>query len=840
MRLSTIFYLYRVRLRARFVQELLAVAGIAVGVALLFASQVANTSLSGSVTRLTNGLVGSARLQLAARDPHGFGESLLSQVEQLRGVRSAVPVLQRGAEVIGPHGEKSVDLIGLDAGFVRLEGRLLSHVSAIQLPRQQGVALPAPVAREIGAGALQAVSIHVGDMSMRTLTAVILQESDIGALVDSRVAISPLGLAQRLAGMRGRVSRILVEPQPGHDREVERGLERVAAGRLNVLPANFEAAIFRQAEAPTAQSTQMFSAISALVGFLFAFNAMLLTVPQRRNLIADLRLDGYTPGEILEVMLFDVLALGVVGIGCGLALGELLSRSLLQADPGYLSLAFPVQSLHIVSWENVAVAAAGGFVAAVVGVMVPLRHEIFRNDQVGPRRPRQSGQTSFTAALIGGVGCIAVTTAILIHGITSVTAAILGFASLMLGLLLVMPAAFGGIVSLINRAQRSVMGVSSRIALIELMSSTSRSRSLAIAATGAIAVFGCVAIEGARSDLSTGLSRAASDVSLGTDLWVSPAGSATTLATTPFRNVYGGLLSRLQTVRSVGAYRGGFLDLGDRRVLVIAPPKSDTRLFPRSQVISGDANVARSRILQGGWIAVSQTLADEHKLGVGRSLTLASPRPVRFRVAAIVTNLGWAPGAIVMNPEDYARAWGSSDVSAYQVVLKTGVPVLRGLREVQSALRPRSDLVVQTAARHRQNDLAAQRQGLARLTQIAALVLVAAALAMAAAMGAMIWQRRPRLAGMKVDGFSQGELWCALLWETALLLGAGCTIGAVFGLYGQLVLSQALVSVTGFPVVFSVAIPVAVVSLAIISAIALAMVALPGYFAAQVKPALQD
>ncbi len=840
MRLSTIFYLYRVRLRARLVQELLAVAGIAVGVALLFASQVANTSLSGSVTRLTNGLVGSARLQLAARDPQGFDENLLGKVEQLRGVRSAVPVLQRSAYVKGPHGQKSVDLIGLDAGFVRLQGRLLSHVSATQLPRQEGVALPAPVAREIGAGPLEPLSIDVGDASMRTLTAVILQASDIGELVDSRVAIAPLGLAQSLAGMRGRVSRILVEPQPGRDREVERGLEGVAGGRLNVLPANFEATIFSQAEAPTAQSTQMFSAISALVGFLFAFNAMLLTVPQRRNLIADLRLDGYTPVEILEVMLFDVFALGVVGIGCGLALGELLSRSLLQADPGYLSLAFPVQSLHIVSWQNVAVAAAGGLVAAVVGVMVPLRHEIFRNEQVGPHRARQPKRANFVAALSAGVGCIALTTAILIHGINTVGAAIIAFASLMLGLLLVMPAVFGGVVSLINRVQQSVMGVSSRIAIIELMSSTTRSRSLAIAATGAIAVFGCVAIEGARSDLSTGLSRAAADVSLGTDLWVSPAGSSTTLAATPFKNAYGQALKRLPDVAAVGAYRGGFLDLGDRRVLVIAPPKSDARLLPSSQVVSGGPRVARSQLLHGGWIAISRTLADEHKLGVGGSLTLASPIPTRFRVAAIVTNLGWAPGAIVMNPDDYARAWGSSDVSAYQVMLKSGVLALSGLRQVQAALRPRSDLVVQTADRHRQNDISAQRQGLARLTQIAVLVLVAAALAMAAAMGAMIWQRRPRLAGMKVDGFSQGELWRALLWETALLLGAGCSIGALFGLYGQLVLSHALVSVTGFPVVFSVAIPVAIVSLAIVATIALAMVAVPGYFAAQVKPALQD
>jgi putative ABC transport system permease protein len=93
---------------------------------------------------------------------------------------------------------------------------------------------------------------------------------------------------------------------------------------------------------------------------------------------------------------------------------------------------------------------------------------------------------------------------------------------------------------------------------------------------------------------------------------------------------------------------------------------------------------------------------------------------------------------------------------------------------------------------------------------------------------------------MKVDGFGQGELWGALLWECALLLGTGCSIGAVFGLYGQLVLSHALVSVTGFPIVFSVGFWVAVVSLLAVTAIALVVVALPGYLAVQVKPALQE
>jgi putative ABC transport system permease protein len=117
-------------------------------------------------------------------------------------------------------------------------------------------------------------------------------------------------------------------------------------------------------------------------------------------------------------------------------------------------------------------------------------------------------------------------------------------------------------------------------------------------------------------------------------------------------------------------------------------------------------------------------------------------------------------------------------------------------------------------------------------------VLIATVLAMAATMGAMIWQRRPRLAEMKVDGFNRGVLWRALLTESGLLLGAGCSLGALFGLYGQVLLSRALATVTGFPVAFSPGILIAVASFALVTATAMLIVAIPGGLAARVRPAL--
>jgi putative ABC transport system permease protein len=839
MRLRTILYLYRMRLRARLVQELLAVAGIAVGVALLFASQVANTSLSGSVGQLTNELIGKSRLQLTARGPLGFRQSLLGEVQRLPGVQAAAPLLQRSVNLVGPKGSASVDLIGVSATFASLDAPIIQRVGQLRFPSQQGVALPAPVARRVGVGSLQSLQLQVNGRSRRTVAAVILQGYDIGELVDSPIAIAPLGVSQQLTDMQGRVNRLIVDPSPGSEHVVRRELLALAGDRLNVTPASEDAAIFARAEAPASQSTALFSVISALVGFMFAFNAMLLTLPQRRSLIGDLRLDGYSPLETSEMMLFDAFVLGIAGSILGLLLGELLSSELLRENPGYLSFAFPVASVRVVRLQSVVLACAGGVAAAAVGILVPLRQDIVPRE-LSKRQGRKPVHVSVWLSLLCLLGGLVVTGVALLSGIGDVVTAILVFAALTVAMLASLPSVFRLAVEALDWIQRPLKSVSSRIAVIELQSRSTRVRSLAIAATGAIAVFGSVAIEGARHNLENGLGAVARETTRAADIWVTQRGSANTLATTPFPAAETAMLRKTTGVVSVRPYRGGFLDVGTRRMLVIAEPRDSPLLLAPGQVIRGDQTRAR-RLLRGrGWVALSGSATDALGLRIGQSFTLPTPRPSTFRLAAVTTNFGWPPGALIMNADNFASSWGSSDVSAYQVDVDPRVSVETVQRQIQAQLGPRSALSVQTGQQREQSYRATLRQGLLRLSDITALVLIAAVLAMTAAMGAMIWQRRARLAGMKVDGFGQGELWRALLCESAVLLGTGCLIGAVFGLFGQVVLGRALAGITGFPVSVAVSGTIAILIVAVVTLVAVVMLALPGYLATQVRPAVQD
>ncbi len=838
MRLRNVVVLYRVRLRERLVQELFAILGIAVGVALLFASQIASTSLDGSVQQLVNGIVGGMRLQLSARSPQGFDQRLLGEVRRLPGVQSAVPLLEANANVIGPKGEQAVNLLSTDPHFAHLGGPLLRRFTAAQLERQQAFAMPLPLARWIGLASLQSAELQIGARVEQAFLGAVLLRSDIGPLVNSPVAIAPLAYAQQLTGMRGRLTSIFVRPDAGRDGEARTGLLRLAAGRLNVHSANYDPMLFHQAAGPENQSALLFSAISALVGFLFAFNAMLLTVPQRRSLVEDLRLDGYARRMILEILLFDALVLGVVASLLGLLLGDLLSLALFRGSPGYLVFAFAPGSLRIVTWQSVAIAAGGGLLAAFVGVLAPLRANVF--SVLKPRADRgTSNPGAVAAALLGGAACLVLTTTILV---IAPQEAILGIVSLIVALLLLLPSLIHTAILAFDRLQRSIGGAASQLAVVELSSEASRARSLAIAATGAIAVFGSVAIQGAHANLQRGIDESTHAVNAFSKWWVAPSGSSNLLATTPFSSASARVLARLPGVRAVSVYRGGFLDYGTRRVWVIAPPRTATQPISSSQLVQGGLALATARFRKGGWAVVSQAIAHEHDVRIGQWLTLPSPRPTAFRVAALITNVGWPPGAIVLNAEDYARAWGSTDASAYNLVLAPGVSPQRFRREVRDALGPASGLVAETMRQREERGRVTSRQGLSRLTQISGLVLLAAMLAMAAAMGSVIWQRRRRLADMKVDGFGRGILWRGLLVESALLLGAGCSSGAVFGLYGQLLLSHALAVVTGFPIVYSIGALVALGSFGLVTTVAVLILAVPGYLAACVRPAiiLQD
>jgi putative ABC transport system permease protein len=834
VRTSMLFYLYRRRLRSHLAQELLAGSGIAVAVALVFGVLVANTSLTGSAGALIQQVTGSAKLQLTARSPAGFDQRLAGAVEHLPGVHSASAILRENVAVVGPRGEKPVQILGVTSGIVDLGSLDTKNFGAGGFRFSKGLILPAVVASAIGAEPGERVTLLAAGSAHPVTVGAVLSGSLFGALTSSRVAIALLPIAQRLVSLPGRVTQILVQPRPGADRLVAGELRKIAGRHLNVAPANNELRLLDEAIKPNSQSTELFSAISVMVGFLLALNAMLLTMPERRRFVADLRLQGYDRRQVLLLLAFQALALGIVASLLGIALGDLLSSAFFHRVPTYLAAAFPIGTKQIVHTRTVLAAFASGVIATMLASLTPaldLRDgravdAVFRES--GGRGETISRRATRTLGIMGVTSIAAVTALVLIApGMT-----IVGGVALALTTLLLIPATFAGIGRALPWMGDHIRSSALIVAVSELRATSMRA--VALAGVAGLAVYGSIAIGGARGDLIRGIDRATAQYFGTADLWVGTGADIFNVNSfRPERSAEA--IARAPGVASVRSYQGGLLDVGTRRLWIRARSSQDPEMIEASQLAGGDLAQATRLLRQGGWAAISSAFADERHLRLGERFSLPTPAGVAtFRTAAIMTNSGWPPGTITINSTDYSRYWQTTDPSAFEVSLLPGVSPAAGKRAVAAALGDRRGLSVRTSEERDRQSATSARQGLETLAEISTLLLIAAGLAVASALSAAVWQRRARLASLKIQGYDSGQLWRALLLESAITVGVGCVIGGAVGVYGHALAGRWLKLTTGFPAPFAVAPTQVILTLTLITAVALAVIAIPGFAAARV------
>lgn len=829
------FSLYWWRLRRRATQELLAAAGIAVGVGLVFGVLVANTSINGSVKSLVRQLIGSAQIQLVARSPEGIRESVVGEVEAIPGVQAASPILRQNVTLISHAKSQSVQLIGVTVKQLALNPAVTRGLgSGAEGLISSGVALPQSVAEALDVQPEDKVQMSVNGTIQSVPVRTILRSQAVGSVASSPVAISVLHTAQRLTGDQGRITSVLIKVRPGAQPAVTQGLRRIAAGAVNVEPADGELRYFDAAVKPNQQSTTLFAVIAGMVGFLLALNAMLMTVPERRRLIAELRTFGYDARQIVLLLTVQAVILGMVGSIAGIVVGDLFAHTFFGEVPSYLTAAFPVGAARIVTGSTVVIAIACGVFAALCASARPLldlrpgRPIDSVMQEQGEAGQKISARAANTLALVAiALVVLATGLAFLIPSMTIVGGALLALAATCL-----VPFAYTHTIALIRPASERSKG-SLSIAVVELEATATRS--IALAAVAALAVYGSIAIGGARADLTHGLEVAVTQYEDTADIWVTPGSNV--FNTDAFQSTaIRAKIASTPDIATVRSDQGALLDQGNRRLLIRVHEASTPGIIQSSQVIQGVVARASELLRQGGWATVSQGYASEHHLKVGSYFVLPAPSGgLRLGVAAITTNLGWPVGAIGLSSADYIRGWNSAKPTALEVMLKPNVSLVAGRAVVQSALGHGSALHAQTFRERETQTDDSVRQGLRSLGHISILILISGALAVAASLSAAIWQRRARLAAMKTWGYDYVQLWRSLLTESLILLLIGCADGAVLGLYGHSLADRWLRLTTDFPAPFAIGAPQMFLTLAILTGIAMLVLAIPGLSAARVS-----
>lgn len=847
---------YGWRLRQHGVQELLAISGVAAGVALVFGVSVANTALTGPTSRLLGGLEGPARLELAARSAEGFDEHMLAQVRRLPDVRSVVPLLLAGAAIEGPHGRRPVELIGVTAGLISLGGFNAVDASTRQMLFTQHLILSPALVNAVGLAPGQSAAVFADGVVYRGPTFP-MRGHATSLFSSTDVAVSLLSVAQLLAGERGHVTQALVVPRPGTEARVAAELRHLVGGRIEVTRVGGEARRLDATTSPNRRSTLLFAAVGAVVGFLLTLNTALLSAPERRRLLAELHLQGFEARQIVAVLGFQALVFGLLASLLGIACGDFLAHTLLRESSAYLAFAFPVGARETVQPLAVVAAVACGLGGTLLA-WLPAFADLAASTRIAggargedgnrsttdatprrgrrasvSRRRREDREGSSSWLITGGVALVALPALLLV---LMPGAAAIGDVTLALAAVMLVPVLFAAVLRALARLGERRRGSMLAVAVAELRAT--KLHAVGLAGIAAVAVYGSVAIRGAQHDLISGLDRATTEFFATANIWVTSDVNEFVTSSFADRGAQH-MLEDAPGVAAVHVYQGGLLNVGHRRMWLRARPADDRSLFESGQLLEGEPSQARRLIARGGWIAISSGLARERGLRVGEYLTLPTPSgEIRFGVAAITNNLSWFPGALTLNSADYRRYWKSSAPTALEVLLRPGVPLGRELGALRRALAKRPGLQVRSASALDATFDRNVETGLRSLGEISTLLLIAAALALAAALGATTWSRRPRLAALMIQGFRPVQLWRAIMLESAIVLGIGCSLGLLLGVFGHLLANGWLERSTGFPAPFGFDGAQLLLTLLLLAAIALAAVAVPGLSATRVSPRL--
>ncbi len=316
-------------------------------------------------------------------------------------------------------------------------------------------------------------------------------------------------------------------------------------------------------------------------------------------------------------------------------------------------------------------------------------------------------------------------------------------------------------------------------------------------------------------------------------MWVKPGGPQDVYTTEPFAAAP--TEQRLRApgdVSAVAPWRDAFLDLPNRRVWVVGVPRTLAAQILPSQLRQGSLTLADRRLREGGWARSASRSRAKRTCRSAERFTLPTPSGLTtLRLAATVANYGWLPGAIVINANEQARLWGSSEATQLAVTLAPGVSIAQGTRAVQAALGlggaqgGQADLERRSRCSRPDSGSAEVSavlgSTLSRLNDTTFVVLIATGASVIALMLAAVWQRRARLDKLTSIGMSFTQLARLVFYESGLPLSCGAAIGIAAGLLGQDLIDRWLAHSTGSPVQFSPAWQLGLRTAAIVTVIAL-------------------
>jgi len=759
-------------------QCLLAISGIALGVAIVIGIQATQQAARASFSASLRGVFGTATHNVSAATG-SFDERALAQVRRVAPGLGASPLLSGTVRIERAAGSVSLRLAGIDPISAALRGGA-GELPIERLMREPGTALlDTRTAARLGIAAGARIEVvSAAGAAMLTVLDVLPEDALPGLTTD--VLVVDIATAQELLDLAGRLSAI----------ELEVGGAPAATAQLAALreslPAGLELTAGGRAARSARQLTRAFytnldalSLLALLVGGFMIYNTMAFLVVQRQTLFARLRALGTSRAALARQVAGEALLLGAVGGTLGSVLGYALAARLLE--PFAQTLGDHYHGASAAALDFSPWLAAAGVLIAMLTTLVAALHPAWQAARVPPvvalaAAVRDRG-TGAAWRLRAALACAVLGTALLAFSTRSLYAGFAALAGLLLAAILVAPTVVATLLAAFARRLGPHLPLAERLAV------RSAARSL-----GRIGLAVAALMAATATSIGVGLMVASFRVSvadwlgqiLQAEVYVSQelAGDAPPLLTPALVEGFHALpeVATVSRVRRLRVRSEGL----EREVTAYDLPAAARSGF---RFRAGDPATAWPAWSRGEAVLVSEPYAWHHAVDVGDTISLAAPGgTLELPVAGIYTDYGSERGVVAISWPLYARSWSDTRADGVGLYPAAGVEpaALRTAAERVSAAHPALGVWSNAALRARSLEVFDRTFVVTDVLTVFAAII--AALGVFNALLALHLERAREYAVLRATGCARGLIRRSLYAQTVFVAAAAIALALPLGI----------------------------------------------------------
>lgn len=589
-------------------------------------------------------------------------------------------------------------------------------------------------------------------------------------------------------GEPDRVSRVDLFLDKGADREAVRDAAQSVVGPLATVRT---AAENRKSTEEVIGGVKLVldlcSLGSLIVGLFLVYNAVAVTVAERRHDIGVLRSLGATRTQIASLFTFEAMMLGALGAIPGIPLGVGLSQAAIGLFGDELASAFMNAGESFrpkLTLDTAVLAIVCGLVTALFAALIPSLQaatdepaDAVRRAPTGARRGLRLVHRAVCVGLVvAGLG-----TFLIRHELPSRTGA-MGAASLVVvGLLLAMPIFASGLARLLAAPCRRLFGVEVRLAADNLIRSPARTGVVIGALAAGVSLMFQTAGVGKSNEVPI---REWIEQVIRADAFIfrgNPVSANSSM--TPMEPTTADDLRKLPGVERVVGLRFYRPEYGGTFILMVALDAKDYQRGVRARLPDALPNLdLMAKLPDGDYTIVSENFAAKWGVKEGDTISVPGPRgPVNLKVIGVGRDYSWSMGTIFVDRRRYAELFDDRFVDAYHVFFKPDAEFETTYDGVRVYCQ-REGLLVQ----NRESVHIYLAGMLDRVFEIAYLqqviIGVVATLGVVMALLISVLQRRRELGLLRAVGATQPQVLRTVLAEATLMGILGTILGLLMGL----------------------------------------------------------